>query len=98
MKKAVLLLFSNRSLFIIKTSNEVDSIVADGYTVFDFNVGYNWRNMVFGIQVQNLFDVEWNETQFATESRLFDEPNPVEEINFTPGTPFFLRASIQYNF
>jgi hypothetical protein len=51
MKKTVLLLFSNRSLFIIKTSNEVDSFVADGYTLFDFNVGYNWRNMVFGIQI-----------------------------------------------
>jgi outer membrane receptor protein involved in Fe transport len=81
-----------------RPANEDNSIVADGYTVFDFNVGYNWKNMVFGIQVQNLFDVEWNETQFATESRLFDEPNPVEEIHFTPGTPFFLRASIQYNF
>lgn len=93
-------IFSSINMRYIKDrpANEDNSIVADGYVVFDFNVGYEWRNMVFGIQIQNLFDVDWNETQFATESRLFDEPNPVEEIHFTPGTPFFLRASIQYNF
>jgi hypothetical protein len=27
-------------------------------------------------------------TQFATESRFQNEPESVEEIHFTPGTPF----------
>ena len=81
-----------------RPANEDDSIVAEGYTVTDLNVGYQWKKMSFGIQIQNLFDVEWNETQFATESRLQNEADPVEEIHFTPGTPFFIRGSIQYNF
>lgn len=81
-----------------RPANEDNSIVAEGYTVADLNMGYRWKDVSFGVQVQNLFDVDWNETQFATESRLQNEVNPVEEIHFTPGTPFFLKASIQYNF
>jgi len=81
-----------------RPANEDNSIVAEGYTVVDMNAGYKWKKLEFGIQVQNLFNVEWNETQFATESRLRDEPNPVEEIHFTPGAPFFLKGSIQYIF
>ncbi len=81
-----------------RPANEDNSIVAEGYTVTDLNLGYRWKNISFGIQIQNLFDVEWNETQFATESRLQNEIDPVEEIHFTPGTPFFIRGSIKYNF
>ncbi len=81
-----------------RPANEDNSIVSEGYTVADLNMGYRWKDVSFGVQVQNLFDVDWNETQFATESRLQNEVNPVEEIHFTPGTPFFLNASIQYNF
>lgn len=81
-----------------RPANEDNSIVAAGYFVTDFNINYTFRNFVFGIAVENLFDTEWNETQFATESRLFDEPESVEEIHFTPGTPFFLRGKVTVNF
>ncbi|EDP95746.1 TonB-dependent receptor [Kordia algicida OT-1] len=81
-----------------RPANEDNSIVAEGYTVFDMNIGYNWEKLSLGIQVQNLFDTEWNETQFATESRLQNETQSTEEIHFTPGTPFFLKASIAYRF
>lgn len=81
-----------------RPANEDNSIVATGYTVVDFNAGYRWRNLHFGLQVQNLFDTDWNETQFATESRLRDELNSVEEIHFTPGTPFFLKGTVSYLF
>jgi outer membrane receptor protein involved in Fe transport len=81
-----------------RPANEDNSIVALGYTVSDLNLGYNWKAISLGIQIQNLFDIDWDETQFATESRLADEPQPVEEIHFTPGTSFFARFIIQYNF
>ena len=48
--------------------------------------------------MENLFDTKWNEAQFATESRLFDEVSSVEEIHFTPGTPFYVRGKISVNF
>ena len=81
-----------------RPANEDNSIVAKGYTVTDLNAGYKWKKISVAIQIQNLFDVQWNETQFATESRLQFETQPVEEIHFTPGTPFFMKAMIQYNF
>ena len=81
-----------------RAANEDNSIIAEGYTVTDLNIGYKVKQMDFGVQVQNLFDVEWNETQFATNSRLQGEDTPVEEIHFTPGTPFFINASVAYMF
>ncbi|MEP2056383.1 MAG: TonB-dependent receptor plug domain-containing protein [Maribacter litoralis] len=74
-----------------RAANEDNSIVAEGYFVTDLNLNYNIKNWTVGVIVENLFDTEWNETQFATESRLFNETASVEEIHFTPGTPFYLR-------
>ncbi|MDX1316620.1 MAG: TonB-dependent receptor, partial [Xanthomarina gelatinilytica] len=82
-----------------RPANEDNSIVAEGYFVTDLNLSYEFaNNLVLGIAIENLFDTEWNETQFATESRLQNELEPVEEIHFTPGTPFFFKANISYRF
>jgi len=81
-----------------RAANEDNSIIAEGYFVTDFNINYTYKNLVFGVTVENLFDTAWNETQFATESRLFAEAESVEEIHFTPGSPFFLRGKITVNF
>lgn len=81
-----------------RPANEDNSIVAEGYFVADLNLSFSTRNARFGISIENLFDTDWNETQFATESRLMNEASPVEEIHFTPGTPFQLRANIAYMF
>lgn len=81
-----------------RPANEDNTIVAEGHTVTDLNLGYNWKNADFGIQIQNLFNTAWNETQFATNSRLQHETTPVEEIHFTPGTPFFIKGLIEYRF
>ncbi|MBU3012509.1 TonB-dependent receptor [Polaribacter vadi] len=81
-----------------RAANEDNSIIAEGYFVSDLNVNYKVNDITFGVAVENLFDVAWNETQFATESRLQNEVNSVEEIHFTPGTPFFAKATITYQF
>ncbi|RMG87734.1 MAG: TonB-dependent receptor [Bacteroidetes bacterium] len=81
-----------------RPANEDNSIVAKGYTITDLSVGRKWGKLSVGVQIQNLFNTEWNETQFATESRLQNEAMPVEEIHFTPGTPFFIKTMVQYNF
>lgn len=81
-----------------RPANEDNSIIAEGYFVTDLNINYKVGDMIFGISVENLFDVAWNETQFATESRLQNELNSIEEIHFTPGTPFFAKATISYEF
>jgi hypothetical protein len=81
-----------------RAANEDNSIVAEGYFVADFNINYKMKNVTLGLAVENLFDVNWNETQFATESRLQNEAQSVEEIHFTPGTPFFIKGTVSYNF
>ncbi|GJM32602.1 MAG: TonB-dependent receptor [Saprospiraceae bacterium] len=82
-----------------RPANEDNSIVAKGYFITDLNANYTFNKKVtIGASVENLFDQKWNEAQFATESRLFSEQESVEEIHFTPGVPFFLKASLQYHF
>ena len=78
-----------------RPANEDNTIIAQGYTVTDLSIGYQWNQMRLGCHIQNLFNVAWNETQFATESRLRTEPQPIEEIHFTPGTPFFIKGIFQ---
>ncbi len=81
-----------------RPANEDNSIVAEGYFITDLNANYRWGRTTFGIAIENLFDVDWNETQFATESRLSFEDESVEEIHFTPGTPFFIQGTLKYEF
>ena len=81
-----------------RPANEDNSIVAVGYGITDLHAGYKWGNFNIELQIQNLFDKEWNETQFATESKLFDESHPVEEIHFIPGVPFFSKLKVSYKF
>ncbi|TRW97185.1 TonB-dependent receptor [Flavobacterium gawalongense] len=81
-----------------RPANEDNSIVAKGYFVSDFNINYKIKNISFGVAIENLFNTKWNETQFATESRLQNESTSVAEIHFTPGTPFFMKGKITYTF
>ncbi|MBO0934092.1 TonB-dependent receptor [Fibrella aquatilis] len=81
-----------------RPANEDNSIVAKGYCVTDLQANYTRKAYALGLSVQNLFNVRWKETQFATESRLRGEAAPVTEICFTPGTPFFARLNLTYFF
>lgn len=81
-----------------RPANEDNSILARGYGIFDFNASYQWRAFKFGVVIQNLFNAEWKETQFATESRLRGEATSMEEIHFTPGAPFGIRGQVEYRF
>jgi outer membrane receptor protein involved in Fe transport len=81
-----------------RPANEDNSIVAKGYTICDAMVGMNWKKVKARLSVENIFNIDWNEAQFATESRLFNESAPVDELHFTPGTPLVLKASITFLF
>ncbi|MGH7527366.1 MAG: TonB-dependent receptor [Gemmatimonadales bacterium] len=81
-----------------RSAVEDNSVVARGYTVSE--VFARWR--VAGLEllaaVDNLFNVEWNEAQFATTSRLQDEPAEVTELHFTPGAERSLQVGVEYEF
>ena len=81
-----------------RPATEDNSLVATGYFVADAQVNYSHLRYQLGFSVQDLLNTRWKETQFATESRLQGETAPVEEIHFTPGTPFFARLSATFFF
>ena len=76
-----------------RPANEDYSLTAEGYFVNDVVLNYTTKKYEIGLTINNLFNVKWKETQFATESRLKNEPAPVEEIHFTPGTKFAAKIS-----
>lgn len=81
-----------------RPANEDNSVVAKGYFVWDGTVNYTAKNWELGVSIQNIFNVKWKETQFDTESRLYNETSPVSEIHFTPGIPFSSKLSFTYFF
>ena len=76
-----------------RAANEDNSIVALGYTVADVKFNYTRDLFEIGLTIENLFDIDWNEAQFATVTRLYYEPEPVDDLTFTPGVPFFIKIS-----
>ncbi|NOY37624.1 MAG: TonB-dependent receptor, partial [Chlorobi bacterium] len=81
-----------------RPANEDYTVTALGYTVFDATLHYRKPAYELALLVENLFNTDWNEAQFDTESRLPFETRPVSELHFTPGTPFFLKARIAWFF
>lgn len=74
-----------------RPANEDNSIVAKGYLITDAILNYTRKSFEIGMSIENLFNLKWKEAQFDTESRLKNEAAPVDEIHFTPGSPFSVR-------
>lgn len=67
--------------------------------IFDAVANYKLNKYIsIGLSAENLLDTEWNQAQFDTETRLKNETEPVSELHFTPGTPFFLKTIVSINF
>ena len=81
-----------------RPANEDSSVTAEGHTLVNVGLSYAFGPFKYFVTVENLFDVEWNEAQFDTESRLVGETSPVSEIHFTPGNPRNMQAGISYHF
>ncbi len=52
----------------------------------------------FTIFGENLLNSEWNEAQFATETRLKGETSSVTELCYTPGNPMNIQFGISFRF
>ena len=74
-----------------RPANEDNTMIAKGYFVTDLTAYYTKKRFEIGIEIQNLFNTKWREEQFEAVSRLKNEPAPVDDINFTAGTPFFAK-------
>jgi hypothetical protein len=75
------------------------SIMAKGYFVNDLVTGYEKKKWGVSVQIQNLFNVKWNEAMFAQTTRLKGEQaGGIEDLTFTPGTPFFIKGGVSIKF
>jgi outer membrane cobalamin receptor len=81
-----------------RPANEDYTVTAKGYFLTDIVLALNFRQIDLTLSIENLFDSNWNEAQFDTESRLQNESIPVSELHFTPGTPRFIKAGINFKF
>jgi len=61
-------------------------------------MNYTKKKFEVGLSAENIFNIDWNEAQFDTESRLVNESQSVSEIHFTPGTPLFLKLKVAFFF
>jgi hypothetical protein len=77
-----------------RPANADNSLIAKGYFVTDLTAFYTKKKYEFGLEIQNLFNTQWREEQFEAESRLRSEKAPVDDINFTAGTPFFAKLVV----
>ena len=81
-----------------RPANEDYSVTAEGYFIVDALAGWRNDHIEGTLTVQNLLNTPYNEAQFETTSRLRNEPAPVTELHFTPGSPFFLKGSLTFFF
>jgi len=81
-----------------RPANEDNSVVAIGHFLNNIILSYKYNGFRVFTQLENLFNITWNEAQFDTESRLFYETLPVSELHFTPGNPFNIQVGFSYEF
>jgi hypothetical protein len=74
-----------------RPANENNTLTAVGYFISDLAVNYTKKKYEVGVAIENLFNQAWNESQFEYTSRLKYETAPVDEVSYTPGTPFFAK-------
>lgn len=81
-----------------RPANEINSVTAKGHFLIDATIAYCFKQLQIALSAENLLNTAWNQAQFDTESRLYNESDPVSELHFTPGTPFFLKSTVKLNF
>jgi outer membrane receptor protein involved in Fe transport len=86
-----------------RPANDDGSIRAKGYFLLDAVLAYTTPRFQIGASAENLLNVEWNQAQFATQTRLINTPKrePLEgmdELHFTPGTPFYAKLNVSVFF
>ena len=82
-----------------RPANNDNSVVAKGYFLLDAVVRYRIKNYQIGLTVENILNVNWNEAQFDTQTRLRGEsPAGIDQLCFTPGAPRLIRGSLSFFF
>jgi len=67
------------------------SLTARGYFITDLAINYTQKRYEIGLAIENLFNRQWDESQFEYTSLLKGETKPADQVSFTPGVPFFAK-------
>lgn len=75
------------------------SVKSKSTTIFNGEAGYKFSERIrLTLEGYNLFDAEASDIDYFFESRLHDEPAPVEDIHFHAAIPLSARLSLRVSF
>ena len=77
-----------------RPGNNTNTLRADGYYVTDLKLNYTQKRYEMGLTIENLLNTKWNEFEAEEVTQLRGEPAPVDQMSFTPGTPFFAKVRV----
>jgi outer membrane cobalamin receptor len=77
-----------------RPGNNTGTLTADGYYVTDLKINYTQKKYEIGLTIENLLNTKWNEFEAEETSQLRGESAPVDQMSFTPGTPFAARLRV----
>ena len=77
-----------------RPGNNTGTLTADGYFVSDLKLNYTKKKYEIGLTIENLFNTKWNEFEAEEVSQLKAETMPVDQMSFTPGTPFAAKLRV----
>ena len=81
-----------------RPADQYYSVTALGYYVMDATIAYERKRWEISLTAENLLNTKWNEAQFATETQLRGETQPVTQLCYTAGTPFALKLGFSFFF
>lgn len=81
-----------------RPGNNINTLTADGYLVTDLKLNYTRKRYELGLTVENLLNRRWDEYAVEQVARLRGEPASVDQMSFTPGTPFFAKFRVAFFF
>ncbi|NNE34259.1 MAG: TonB-dependent receptor, partial [Rhodothermales bacterium] len=81
-----------------RPANEDGSVTAEGFTLLNLFASHAFGHLRASVTLENILNIDWNEAQFDTESRLQNEVSSVSELHFTPGNPRNIRLGLSYLF
>lgn len=77
-----------------RPGNNTGTLTADGYYVTDLKINYTQKRYEVGLTIENLFNTKWNEFEAEEVSQLRGETAPIDQMSFTPGTPFAAKVRV----
>jgi outer membrane receptor protein involved in Fe transport len=81
-----------------RPGNEDGTLTARGYLIFDLMAGRTFGRLALDLTLNNLFNADWREAQFADASRVTPTGPLVEQMHFTPGIPLSATVTAAYRF